>query len=318
PVPKLAPTSSSMEFLFCRRMSRMDVPSHGLSSFTSLTRHKPADEQSADYDEDTLSLPFLSTARNEVAPPVHTLSMFTFPRGAQAGTFFHSLLEDTDFTNNDDEIDDELIGHNLNQFGYDNQWFPVIKQFLNTIRSVELTADTQSFSLSMLTSDNRLNELEFYYPIQSISPQSLSSILNRFTGSGVIDSIPEAIGRLDFSPAGGHMHGFIDLVFTCDDKYYLLDWKSNFLGYDFEDYRPDALARAMTEEYYFLQYYLYTLALDRYLALRLPDYRYEKDFGGVLYLFLRGLSPQQGMESGIFFDKPPAGLIESLRQELLS
>lgn len=318
PVPKLAPTSSSMEFLFCRRMSRMDVPSHGLSSFTSLTRHKPADEQSADYDEDTLSLPFLSTARNEVAPPVHTLSMFTFPRGAQAGTFFHSLLENTDFTNNDDEIDDELIGHKLNQFGYDNQWFPVIKQFLNTIRSVELTADTQSFSLSMLTSDNRLNELEFYYPIQSISPQSLSSILNRFTGSGVIDSIPEAIGRLDFSPAGGHMHGFIDLVFTCDDKYYLLDWKSNFLGYDFEDYRPDALARAMTEEYYFLQYYLYTLALDRYLALRLPDYRYEKDFGGVLYLFLRGLSPQQGMESGIFFDKPPAGLIESLRQELLS
>ncbi|VEI45150.1 exodeoxyribonuclease V subunit beta [Actinobacillus equuli] len=48
-----------------------------------------------------------------------------------------------------------------------------------------------------------------------------------------------------------------------------------------------------------MQYLLYTLALHRYLRVRLGEqYEYERDFGGVAYLFLRGMNGTPN--SGVF------------------
>jgi exodeoxyribonuclease V beta subunit len=77
------------------------------------------------------------------------------------------------------------------------------------------------------------------------------------------------------------------------------------------------MRREMTERQYLLQYHLYTLALHQYLTLRVPDYTYEKDFGGVFYLFVRGLDPARP-EFGVFRDRPAAGLMERLSEQLIA
>jgi exodeoxyribonuclease V beta subunit len=110
----------------------------------------------------------------------------------------------------------------------------------------------------------------------------------------------------------GLMHGYIDLVFNAGDRFFISDYKSNHLGPNYDDYRSDNLAAAMLEHRYDLQYLIYTVALHRYLGARKPDYRYDEDFGGVYYLFLRGMHPSRGTESGIFFIRPPRELIEGL------
>ena len=107
------------------------------------------------------------------------------------------------------------------------------------------------------------------------------------------------------------MRGFIDLIVQHEGKFYLLDYKSNFLGYLPQDYRLEKIEQAMGQYRYDLQYLLYTLALHRYLRSRLAEnYDYERDFGGVAYLFLRGMNGEEN--SGVFFDKPSQALVEKL------
>jgi exodeoxyribonuclease V beta subunit len=108
------------------------------------------------------------------------------------------------------------------------------------------------------------------------------------------------------------MKGFINLVFEWRGRYYLLDWKSNFLGPAIDDYRPEALRGPIEGSFYVLQYHLYTVAVHRYLEQRLAGYSYERNFGGVFYVFLRGVNPALGSRSGIYYDLPPAGRIMAL------
>ena len=108
------------------------------------------------------------------------------------------------------------------------------------------------------------------------------------------------------------MTGIIDLVFEHQGKYYLADYKSNFLGANLENYRPEALAHAMLERRYDLQALLYSLALHRYLRQRLPDYDYKQHFGGYFYLFLRAMRPASGATRGVYFDCPSQAQIDAL------
>jgi len=86
-----------------------------------------------------------------------------------------------------------------------------------------------------------------------------------------------------------------------------MDYKTNGLL----DYSPDSLTHAMREHNYGLQYWIYTVVLHRYLQTRLPDYDYETHFGGVRYLFVRGMQPDQPM-SGVYQDRPDLGRVEAL------
>jgi len=110
------------------------------------------------------------------------------------------------------------------------------------------------------------------------------------------------------------MKGFIDLVFRYQGKYYIADYKSNHLGNELNSYRPDQLAGAMAEHRYDMQYLIYTVALHRYLEKRIINYDYSRHFGGVYYLFLRGMNESEGPNSGIFTCKPPGPLILALDQ----
>jgi len=132
-----------------------------------------------------------------------------------------------------------------------------------------------------------------------------------------VRALGEAIGRLAFTPVRGMVRGFMDLVFCHNGRYYIADWKSNHLGGRLEDYGGERLAAEMDRRLYQLQYLLYTVALHNFLAARLPGYDYASYFGGVYYLFLRGIDQAAGPSHGIFRDRPPQGLIEELSAALV-
>ncbi|MCU8648091.1 PD-(D/E)XK nuclease family protein, partial [Escherichia coli] len=158
-------------------------------------------------------------------------------------------------------------------------------------------------SLSQLTERDKQVEMEFYLPItKPLIASQLDTLIRQF------DSLSAGCPPLDFLQVRGMLKGFIDLVFRHQGRYYLLDYKSNWLGEDSSAYTQQAMAAAMQEHRYDLQYQLYTLALHRYLRHRIADYDYERHFGGVIYLFLRGVdrdNPQQG----IYTTRPDGELI---------
>ena len=110
------------------------------------------------------------------------------------------------------------------------------------------------------------------------------------------------------------MNGKIDLFFEHQGKYFVLDWKSNYLGDNLENYGPAALNQAMNESNYHLQYLIYCLASKKYLQSRLLLFNYETDFGGVIYLFVRGV--REDSSSGIFVAKPSLQKMDMLERIL--
>ena len=123
--------------------------------------------------------------------------------------------------------------------------------------------------------------------------------------------------KMTFAPTAGFMKGFIDLIFEHDGKFYLVDWKSNYLGPTFESYKDKSLVEAMHEHLYTFQYHLYTLALYQYLKQHKPDFNYSSDFGGVFYIFLRGTGDSQNPANGIYQGYPSLELIERMGRALI-
>jgi len=280
-----------------------------ISSFSSLASDRLHGEQGTDYDAVTVSEP--EDPLRMIEEPA---GIFAFPKGAKAGTFLHDVFEHLDFCNFIGPSRQDLVGEKLVQYGYDRSWVEIVCDMVDKVLRVPLDPEKQDFCLSRVRSEDRLNELEFYFPLKSLAPETVGRILAR---GDLRQEVPEKIERLNFSPLRGFMKGFMDMVFRFEDRYYLVDWKSNFLGASVEDYGPENLARAMEENFYTLQYTFYTLALNQYLKLRAQGYDYERHFGGIFYVFLRGVDPGKGPEFGIYRDKPRRDLIEALSEELI-
>lgn len=108
--------------------------------------------------------------------------------------------------------------------------------------------------------------------------------------------------NMQISTKEGLLNGLIDLFFEYEGKYYILDWKSNYLGDDLAYYEADQMTEAMNEGNYHLQYYIYTLAVKKYLEQRLPNFNYDRDFGGAIYVYLRGARASEN--TGVYTHKP--------------
>jgi exodeoxyribonuclease V beta subunit len=235
--------------------------------------------------------------------------IFNFPRGARAGSFMHALLEKIDFT----QPDKKLVAEQLRHFNYEvDQWQEVIMDLIAQVISTPLDPQRPTFTLSQISLNHRLNELEFYYPLAPITCQGLQSLFAEFVSAFPLNFLTQNQTELQFLPMQGLMKGFIDMVFEYEGRYYLVDYKSNLLGTQMHAYHHSQLSEVMIKEAYWLQYHIYVVALHRYLASRLAHYRYEEHFGGVYYLFLRGMRPQWGAHYGIYRDLPSVNLIEKL------
>ncbi|MDX7446338.1 exodeoxyribonuclease V subunit beta [Klebsiella pneumoniae] len=231
------------------------------------------------------------------------LTPHQFPRGAAPGTFLHSLFEELDFTQ---PVPEGWMAEKLQLSGFDAQWAPVLTDWLGGVLKTRLPGP--DIALNQLAARDKQVEMAFYLPIaQLLTAERLDALIRQY------DPLSADTPPLDFRQVRGMLKGFIDLVFRHEGRYYLLDYKSNWLGEDREAYTRPAREQAMRAHRYDLQYQLYSLALHRYLRHRLADYDYDRHFGGVIYLFLRGMDGQEGGQ-GIFTTRPVRPLIDGLDQ----
>lgn len=300
--------------LACRTFTGVIRSDWRVASFTSFASHEAAAVEQPDRDE--VGAAGESPEPMDAEAPERT-TIFSFPRGAQAGIFFHELFEKLDFAGSTAEAVRSLAEKGLEKFGYDKGWLPHVCDTVRKVITTPLAAPDGSFTLAGIKPGSWIPELEFYFPLRSITSDLLGSCLKKWGLPCAAADMANVAASLDFRPVRGMVRGFMDMVFEHGGRYYLVDWKSNHLGDRVEDYGREAMNTVMELNLYPLQYLLYTVALNRYLSLRVGGYGYATHFGGVLYVFLRGVSPARGEAFGFYRDLPPAAMIDELTSILI-
>ena len=262
--------------------TRSQMTQWRVNSFTALTRgvHQPGNSGEMESQAD---------------------SILDFPAGSHVGLMLHSVLENLDFTADLESQCDPLFTRFLPLAGISDQYRQTLTGWLENILATSL--DDSGLSLRKVSRQIRLNELNFDFALDHIDIDRL----NHFMQSRSPQPL-QAITNANFC---GLITGIIDLVFEHQGRYYVADYKSNFLGRKLQDYAPDKLLQAMLDRRYDLQSLLYSLALHRLLAQRLVDYDFETHFGGSYYLFLRAMRPAHGTDYGVHFDRPDQESIEA-------
>ncbi len=259
-----------------------------LSSFSALTRHVGHSAHSApDRDEEDKVIPL----------PEDQPLRYRLTKGAEAGNLLHDTLEHCDFSAPNFT---ELLATVRERYSSLCATFTdtELQQWLREILDTPM-AET---SLSQLPYTQTLRESEFYFPMQGSHIRRLSEFISQRRQQPY--ELP------DRHKLKGMMHGFIDLIFEANGRYYVADYKSTHLGFHLDDYQPEQLRHSIYGSSYDVQYSIYALALHRYLKTRIRDYRPEQHFGGVYYLYLRGMHPEQS--SGIFYDNFSASELATL------
>lgn len=222
--------------------------------------------------------------------------------GNITGNFLHLIFENLAF--NEPARWDSTVKQALVRISETKQkaYTSGLKQLIEHIMYAQIKTPSGDFTLSEIDNSKKLHEVAFDFPVHEFKSTMLNSA----------DLFEEKLRSYFYEASAGIMNGKIDLVFERNGKYFILDWKSNYLGYSPDDYNEDGLKSAMDEGNYHLQYYIYTLALKKYLAFRLPDFDYDTHFGGVIYCFIRGM--RQNESSGIYFNRPTKEQIEKLEE----
>lgn len=321
-VPARAPSQGELtaEPFFCRRFTEQIDRTWKISSFSSLVSTGASDADLPDRDDSVDRLEAEHTPTSDELDTTNNrkgMSIFDFPRGARAGSFFHDIFEHYDFSGGQTEPLSTLVAGKLQQYGYEDKWQQTISTAVSSVLRTPLHAALSPFRLSSLKAGDRINEMEFYFPLNPVTPAKMRQLFKKLGRHSRFQQFPTRLEKLSFAPSRGYMKGYIDMVFSHQGCYYLLDWKSNHLGSTFDHYDQDALQATMESNYYILQYHIYTLALHQFLRYRQPNYRYEKNFGGVFYIFIRGINELEGPQCGVFYDRPDPDLIHSLGHGLI-
>jgi exodeoxyribonuclease V beta subunit len=309
PVPDLSGTDAVRPALSARSLTCAIQPAFQITSFTALVKghSDKADESDlsgGSRDEwaayDGSSDPDTEMALSPSDRDRTEIRLQAFPKGAGAGDFFHAVLEHMDFQW-DSRAVTACVSEYLYRFGFSVDRFagPAAAAIQEMV-AAPLSAGETMFCLDDIALSDRMTEAEFFFDgtrDKGFHPGDLFAKTTRWK------SYARTLQDLNPNRLSGFIKGFIDLVVRYKGKYYLVDYKSNFLGDTYEDYHLSAMTRAMESHHYVLQYHIYTKALHRYLSWRMSRYDPERDFGGVLYLFIRGMHPDHP-GAGVFFDRP--------------
>lgn len=271
-----------------------------ISSFSSLISGHAADLP--DYDA-------LNVQTEALVQERQGMSIHGFPRGANPGTCLHEIFEHLDFSAIQRPELEQLVERTLHAYSIETGWTPVVSSMYEAVLATPLNGE--GLKLGELMPHQHINEMEFHFPVRQLDFRQLEALLreHRFAHS---ERIMQSLSGLGFGVLQGFMKGFIDLVFESGGRYYLADYKSNWLGEDISAYSQPRLEEAMVTHHYPLQYLFYSLALHRYLRQRLAGYDYERHFGAVFYLFLRGIDPAAGYDYGVFQERPPVSFMHAL------
>lgn len=252
------------------------------------------DDSALDYDKS----PFAPHHTDELEE--QSFTPYSFPHSTKVGHLLHRFFELWDFTQPLNQTELTLL---LSQLQLDEQWLTVITSWFETIIDTPFGNDIR---LKECPQNKRMNEWQFCL---RLSNEKALPQLNQLLKNETL--LAKKLPDLQLKQLEGFIRGFVDLIIEKEGKFYIIDYKSNYLGHFAQDYQSEQLEKVMGQYRYDLQYLLYTLALHRHLHSRWgEDYQYEQHFGGVAYLFLRGMNGEAG--SGVYFDKPARCLIEAL------
>jgi exodeoxyribonuclease V beta subunit len=272
--------------LLAKKRQRSLYTDWQMSSYTALSALSLSDSPELPDDK----------AREEQYPTSNTID--PLPAGAHTGNVVHELLENIPFIDLANKRNISALRDKACQrYGLRLEQRDVIDELLHKTVTTPLALNDPQFCLMNVPKNQCLKEMPFYLSLPSFNTQKINEILH---------SKP-TFQPLSYKQMSGFLTGFIDLICEYDGQYYVMDYKSNSLP----DYHTDTLTHAMREHNYGLQYWLYCVVLHRYLQNRLTDYSFAQHFGGVRYLFVRGMKPDVAM-SGVFEDSPDLITIEAL------
>ena len=307
-----------------RRLSRAVREHWWIGSYSSLrisSQMLSAGASLAAVDDTAQMANLQETLHEQAASPAPALgssrrllpadSVHAFPKGAVAGTFLHDVLEW--LANSADGFASatqhaERLREHLQSVcqarGWDH-WVESLQGWLQQLVSRDLPLAGETIQLQQLHKSSLRAEMEFWLPAQQVDLQRLDALVCQHTLAG------RPRPALSEPHLNGMLKGFMDLVFEHQGRYYVADYKSNWLGDgDVDsDYSTERMDEAIRTHRYDLQYVIYLFALHRLLRSRLPDYDYERHVGGALYLFLRGI---EAATAGVHFERPPASLMAAL------
>jgi len=247
--------------------------------------------------------------------------IFQLRAGKRAGLVWHSIFENLNFQSSDDELEAELTTQ-LNLYsllsGQPECRERQRQAFIAMTKGILGNTLPGNFRLADIQPTRRLTELRFLYRLHnSFHSTTLAETLRQH---GI--TVPEAWKA--YCQAGTAMTGSIDLLFQApNEKFYLLDWKTNSLDGDPANFDADGMSKEMNAKFYHLQYLIYTVAFAEFYRVRtgqaITADLYEKVFGGVFYLFVRGIVPENNANAsprGVFFTRPCFEFLENFREHI--
>ena len=253
----------------------------------------------------------------------YRLDRFHFPHGSASGTFLHHLLEVVPFPDpgatpeearlyrQDLELrlQDEIAASYFADSATLEKWrgpegIRCLADWFIQITTTPLAFGDRIFSLAEVPTGDRLAEADFTFSLGTFRMDALLSFLEELGHRGLWLPVPGP-GETPSRTVTGFLSGVIDLFFVHEGKFYVADYKSNFITMEPQGYDDNGMARKIMENRYDIQYAIYTLAAWRFLRNRIPGFDFQRDFGGIMYLFLRGLPdsvpPGRGAATGAFF-----------------
>ncbi len=250
---------------------------------------------------DATALEVLDEPHDADIPKNDDAHLHRFPRGPGPGTFLHGLLEWAGREGfaaalNDAEALDDTLRRRLQLRGW-QQWHEVLTGWLGELAHATLPlpaaeSSTRAPAVVLTELVDYQVELEFWFAAGQVDTRTLDRVVCTHLLPGIERP------ALERDTLNGMLKGFIDLAFAYEGRFYVLDWKSNYLGRDDDAYTPEAMRRALLNKRYDVQSALYLLAMHRLLKVRLPDYDPARHLGGAMTVFLRGSrTPARGVHA---------------------
>ncbi|MCG8572126.1 MAG: exodeoxyribonuclease V subunit beta [Spirochaetes bacterium] len=302
---------------------------HQMSSYSRLTSQLKSEQQTL-RDTDGEIEEDISFENNEISLPESDIHLRDFPPGALVGNFIHQLLEELpfhlDYSKEEhhqllvEKIEKYLVQYGFQDIKEDDKNSLLIEQakkcFLTVISS-PLVYQDKVFCLKNLDQHRVIKEMNFIFPVRKenslfldpLVAQDLVSVLEKY--QVFQQNYLDELKALDFAPLIGFLRGMIDLVFQYENRFFIIDYKSNYIGNLKKDYQTENIATVMEHHHYHLQLLIYNTAIYRYLN-RFPKFQYQKHFGGAYYLFLRGMDKKLPVGHSIYYYRYSGELIEHL------
>lgn len=295
-------SQSSHSSVSVARLNRDLVQHWQLTSYSAISAMQHAEDTLIEVKgQDDKDSETETVEDSELEKEALDLPRFNFVKGANAGSYLHGVLEFADWQ--DSNKIESVSQEQALRYGLTLEDVKGVPHWMREVLHTPMAFGGTVFNLAEIEEQHRLPEMEFYMPVEKLKATSLNDWLKAH--------LPEIEDNFHFEDIKGMVKGFIDLVVFHQGRYYVMDYKSNHLGYSFDDYSQEAMFQAMQEHNYHLQAVFYSLALHRYLANCLPDYNYEQHVAGAGYLFLRGMHPQHS-PNGLFYTRPSKQAIEEL------